>query len=382
MRRRSGRCGGRSGAAATAGAALCCALVGPVAGAGGPRCRVRASLCCALLACWAALSLAGPAAAAPVAPAAGSAGGPSAACRRASAAARPRAPPFAPLVFVHVPKTAGASVAAVLQRALVEELGCAQDALSGSAPPPPPGARCVWAHALAGPDGDDRTALAAAATGAVHREVRLDFLMGHVPFGVCPLLNASGGGCDYTTVLRHPLDRLLSHYGYLLRRAPHIVLEACAECATIEGFAEALAAGRLQGLYLDDLATRLISGDAFWQTFTGNRLCDAAPASDTAMLARAKFNLAHHFSVIGFTDRLDEYLARVRGRLGLPPTPPAPAGGGGAAGTPRMHEAPPGGRLRAGHLAPETRAALLRAVANDVRLYEFARRLVRRRGGA
>jgi hypothetical protein len=307
----------------------------------------------------------------------------------------PAAPLFNPLCFLHVPKTAGTTVSALLQQAL-QELGCVRDELVESAPPPPAGAPCTYAHPAAGLGTDARVALGQAAAGASNRLVRLDFLMGHLPFGTCPLLNATRP-CAYTTVLRPPLERLLSHYSYIMRVAPHIMLEPCPGCASIDGFARALAAGRLRRLLLDDLTTRMLAGDGFWSTFTDNRIKDVAPMADAAMLKVAKFNLAHHFPIVGFTDDLGGYMRRLRVWLGLPPDAPPEAlvrgqGPGreerqqGAAAAPaaalRLRETPARTRLRVAHLAPETRKLLLRAVAQDAKLYEFARRLVRRRGDA
>ena len=338
-----------------------------------------------------------------------------------------------PLVFLHLPKTAGSSVTALLYE-MFGELGCARDPLANRRLPlPPDGAPCVWAHAHTNPGDDDREFIARAAFGDTDRPggrpVRLDFLLGHLPFGYCPVLNsgllaggAQGGSarggarCAYTTVLRHPIERALSHYGYLLSLVPQVVLGPCPECADAEAFARELgnATGRLAPLRLDNLMTRLLAGDMLWSTLTAGKRWDVAAAADGAMLRAAMGNLAAHFPVIGFTEQLASYARELRAYLGLPPAPPPPppppaAAGSGAEGgnsssggaapdaaapppaprpatpvpsVPVVNPTPPRFQVRFSQLSPAARAALVRSQRYDLLLYRYARRLAAaRRGG-
>lgn len=66
-------------------------------------------------------------------------------------------------------------------------------------------------------------------------------------------------------MLRHPLARLVSHYFWLMRAAPHVLLAKCPECgAGIDAFASTLANDTARGgklmreLYLDNIITRVM----------------------------------------------------------------------------------------------------------------------------
>jgi hypothetical protein len=337
-----------------------------------------------------------------------------------------------PLVFLHIPKTAGTSLAIVMQ-GLLSELNCTRDPLTAALdppgpaappgwppPPPPPGARCVWAHAFPGRGRrDDRNFLARAAIGAPPprprsragggagagatdsnsnararpRPVSLDFLMGHLHYGSCPLLNAPRPGCAYTTVLREPLARVVSHYRWLSREAPAVLARRCPGCAAggVDAFAQALANGSLAKLYLDNTETRMLAGDALWATVSRGRARDAAGAAGREMLERAKANLAsREFALVGLTERLPEYVARLRLLLGLPPVVATAAAaadgaaGGSVAAAGAGGGAPPGvlvanaapSPLAASQLAPATRRLLEGSQAADIELYAFAVGLV------
>jgi hypothetical protein len=287
-----------------------------------------------------------------------------------------------PLVFIHVPKTAGSTVSALFE-GMMRELRCARQPLAPADGPPPPAggvaaAPCVWAHAFAGPDRNDRLFLGRAAMGPANGTappLHIDYLIGHLPFGFCPLQNSSmAHECTYTTVLRRPVERLLSHYSYLMRAEPQVVLKECAACGDVDVFARALANGSLHRLQLDNTATRMLSGDGFLSSVSDNRIDDIAWAANGAMLRRAKSNLVSQVSVLGFTEDLPAYVSALRRFLGLPP---AAAG----AALPVLRAAPPaGGRIDANGLSAATLQRIMRSQAFDLRLYEFARRLARRRG--
>lgn len=324
----------------------------------------------------------------------------------------PAAAPRGPLVHLHIPKTGGSSVRMVFE-SIYSELNCSRDNLSNeSLPLPPAGAPCTWAHV----ENSDRAFLARAGVGAAGRDVHLDYLTGHVHHGMCALLSSRlPGRCSYTTVLREPVARLLSHYGWLTWRVPVAVAAVCPACVgSADAFVDALANGtQLAPLYIDNLQTRVISGDGLFSSLTGGRLDDVAPSVDAAMLRRAKHNLASAYSVIGFTEALPDYVAALRAHMGLPPAPPAPApepaasggaggsaaaagaasgggltpaagatgGAGGAPAVPVVNETPGRHVVSFDSLAAASRAKLVASLKWDLQLYEFARRLAASRGG-
>lgn len=145
----------------------------------------------------------------------------------------------------------------------------------------------------------------------------------------------------------------------------------------IDGFAAALAnRAPLRRLWVDNTATRMIAGDGLLHTLSRGRVDDVARAAGAPMLRKAQHNLVNHFPLVGFTDDLPSYVSGLRKLLGLPP-----ASGSGAGGSPLPRENADPSPLDAAALAPRTRALLLHSQAADVRLWEFARRLDRRRKG-
>ncbi len=185
----------------------------------------------------------------------------------------------APLVFFHVPKTGGQTLAAIMARqyprgAVVE----------------------LW---LQHPD--NVRAFLALATPERHA---IQALTGHFPFGVHEYL---APGARYITVLRDPVQRLLSEYRHVCEsplewgvwRPPDTAL------ASIDAYVDYTIDN-----HMANAQTRLIAGDL--------ALTDRPPLSPLApdALDRAKAHLRAHFEVVGTTERFDETLLLVRHVLG------------------------------------------------------------------
>jgi hypothetical protein len=182
-------------------------------------------------------------------------------------------------VFLHVPKTAGMSFGQIVLRQFPRRARFQVDAADLAS------FEARWNELPA-----DR-----------RRGVRC--IHGHVPFGVHAVLPEP---VAYVTVLREPVDRIVSAYHYALRRP-----ELPAHRALVEG-----------RLSLHDYVTSELSDDvhdAQTRALAGGALASGAAASGPAgpeALARAVRNLAERFAVAGLCERFDESALVCRRVLG------------------------------------------------------------------
>jgi hypothetical protein len=173
------------------------------------------------------------------------------------------------VIFLHLPKAAGSTLTRVIgqqyRRGEIRNLG-----------------------------GKDRAVALQEAADLTRPPAQIRIITGHVPFGVH---RAVHGEFTYITLLRDPVDRLLSHFHFARQLASH----------PMHGD---IASGKLTVL---DVARRL----ANMQTrYLAGPDAEADNASDAARLARAKENLSNHFSVAGVVERFDEALMLMQRRLG------------------------------------------------------------------
>jgi hypothetical protein len=179
------------------------------------------------------------------------------------------------VLFVHVPKTAGATLARVIRRQYT--------------------AASTWRI-------DD--ADIAASLGAFRRlppaaRAGIRCVLGHMPLGIHEELP---GPAVYITLLRHPVTRLVSHYRHVRAHPEHpLHAAAMARGMDLERYA-----GSDLSPELDNGITRLLSG-------ADPR--DRAPLPGAA-LDRARANLRDHFAAVGLTERFDESLLLFRRLLG------------------------------------------------------------------
>jgi hypothetical protein len=177
------------------------------------------------------------------------------------------------LVFLHIPRTGGRTLSTVLRRNF------------------PRDERCVRLNILDKP-------LSEAMEGIpLEKRARLRLLTGHLPYGVH---NYVPRPCDYVTILRDPVKRLISVYGLIVRRRHHALHErVVGSRVSLEQYVES---GMDQG-QTHNSQTRQLSGRQFGVV-------------DAAALDEAKQNVST-FGLVGLTERFEETIALLRRTFGL-----------------------------------------------------------------
>jgi hypothetical protein len=247
------------------------------------------------------------------------------------------------LLFLHIPKTAGSSVTRVLYRQYATP-----DYFEAEN-----GWLCAGIYYYPGegffkpPGGGFFPEVIEALERSPVRAV-----VGHFSFGIHRFIPSE---CTYMTILRHPLDRVVSLY-YHLRRWPHKAVDYPGESAipfthetTLEQFIT-----EFQLRELDNDQTRRIAG--IEPPFGG---------CSPEILTQAKENLSSHFAVVGLMERLQETLSAAAEILCWrdDPTPP--------------HRLVNDQRPAASAISDEARDAILARNRLDLELYSFAGELLR-----
>ncbi|GLB62015.1 sulfotransferase family protein [Cytobacillus sp. NCCP-133] len=118
------------------------------------------------------------------------------------------------------------------------------------------------------------------------------WIQGHFQFG---LHEAISNPVEYITMLRHPVDRVISFY-YFLRENPRHPLNHIAKSLNLTEFIMSEDKIIQDGIY--NLQTTLISGDG------------------TPSFEKAKKNIDEHFMMVGITERFNESIFLMRKKLG------------------------------------------------------------------
>jgi hypothetical protein len=229
-----------------------------------------------------------------------------------------------PLLLVHLPKTAGTTLAQLLRYHY-----------SG-------GAFMGAGNVLSRPE-EARPRLE-----AVARKPAIRAASGHVSFGLAEQVLP---GAIFVTILREPVGRTLSQFSFLAEagRGGGLVPPGLDEDAGGLGLEEMVERGYL----LDDLQTRMLCGLV--------SPYDDLPAD---ALERAKTNLRERFAYVGTTERFDQLLAVLNLDLGWPTT---------------AHEPARENQNRPAQVSDELRALAAERSPRDLELHAFAGELLSER---
>jgi hypothetical protein len=177
-----------------------------------------------------------------------------------------------PVVFVHLPRTGGTTLTLIVTRQFPAALSFAFD----------------------GADMDG--SLARYRALPEHRRRALRLITGHVPFGIHEIVGLG----DYVTMLRDPVERVISMYEYILRRPAHFLHDRVVAMDLAEYVETGVHPDARNG------QCRLLSGEPHEA---------ATCVGEVDLLERAWRNL-ESFVAVGLTERFDESLLLYRDRLG------------------------------------------------------------------
>ncbi len=178
---------------------------------------------------------------------------------------------------------------------------------------------------------------------------------GHMGFGVHHLLP---GPSTYMTILRDPIERVISYY-YFIRRTSHHYLHDFirSEELDLKAFVESKA-----HVMIDNAQTRIISG--VWH---GPKFGECTHET----LEMAKRNLREDFAVVGLTERFDETLFLLKKAFGW-------------RNIFYIRQNVTANRPRRSELSPATLDAIVKTNQLDIDLYRYATSLfeeqIRRQG--
>jgi hypothetical protein len=174
----------------------------------------------------------------------------------------------------------------------------------------------------------------------------LKAVVGHFSFGLHQCINRK---CNYVTLLRDPVDRILSLYYHILKwdHEPELHDEMVNRRMSLHEFVT-----ELNFAEVDNGQTRRIAGV---QLPFGK--------CDRSVLKEAQRNLVEHFAAFGLTERFNESVALITRRLKWPKAP--------SLSRINVNESRP----RYEVLEAETIAAILERNQLDLELYAFAERL-------
>lgn len=222
------------------------------------------------------------------------------------------------IVFLHIPKTAGTTLHRIIERQYR------------------PGE-------LYSPGLTEGHGVGELAKLSDERRAEIRMFRGHMGFGVDKHLPVPS---TYMTILREPIDRVISYY-YFIRRTPGHYLHDFVTSgeSDLKAFIDSEA-----HVMTDNAQTRVLSGVWHGPRFGG---------CTDEMLETAKRNLRDRFAVVGLTERFDETLLLMKKAFGW-----------GNVFYTRQNVSSQ--RPRREELAPETLQAIASTNQLDIALYRYA----------
>ena len=177
-----------------------------------------------------------------------------------------------PVICLHIPKAAGTTLLTVMRRMYASQPIC---------------------ELYSGGDTLQKFAL----LPAEERE-QVGLVMGHAEFGIHRHLPHPA---TYVTVLRNPIDRLISHYYYCLRQPNHYLHQQVVS----------------RGMSLDEYVSSGFSVEFDnWQTRAlAGASGVAIGACSRQVLTQAMVNMRDHFRVVGICEQFDKTLLLMKKRL-------------------------------------------------------------------
>jgi len=167
------------------------------------------------------------------------------------------------IIFLHIPKAAGITFYQILNRQYSKEFVLCLD-----------GTRF-------------HESMEALINESTQIKEKIQVIEGHMYFGMHKYLKKKA---TYLTMLRHPIERAISTYGYILENPKHYLhTEVIQQKMSLKEFTVSKLSGEI-----DNCQTRLISG------------IDTQQACNEEMLAIAKRNIKDFFLVAGLVEQFDE----------------------------------------------------------------------------
>ena len=134
-----------------------------------------------------------------------------------------------------------------------------------------------------------------------YEQKKIECIAGHFFFGIHRYYTARP--TTYITILRDPIERVISHYYFVLHSNTHYLHKAVTENnLTLKEFV----ANKLSSEF-NNGQTRLLAG-LEWNVPFGE--------CNSELLDKAKENLETHFTAVGLTERFDEFLRLLNHKLG------------------------------------------------------------------
>jgi hypothetical protein len=183
------------------------------------------------------------------------------------------------LIFIHIPKAAGSTLQQIVHRQFPESKTFHFDPL------------------------DPKASVQKLKSMPREKRSELECISGHMPFGMHKYLPQPA---TYITMLRDPVERMLSFYFYIRRTQIHYLHDTV---VSRDMSLEEVMKSNLTS-ELDNDQTRRLSGLS-----TGDAVADWFKIGGAA-LDQAKKNIKDFFSVVGVTEKFDESVLLMKRRLG------------------------------------------------------------------